>query len=47
MERAITWYEVLGVLPGAEDDKIKRKYGERANLLRADEGPGLMRAPVS
>ena len=36
MERAITWYEVLGVLPSAEPDKIKRKYDERARLLRAD-----------
>ncbi len=36
MERAITWYEVLGVLPGAEPDKIKRKYDERASLLRPE-----------
>jgi hypothetical protein len=36
MDRAITWYEVLGVLPGADPDKIKRKYDERASLLRAE-----------
>jgi hypothetical protein len=36
MERAITWYEVLGVLPGAEPDKIRRKYDERTSLLRAE-----------
>jgi hypothetical protein len=36
MERAITWYEVLGVLPSAEPDKIRRKYDERTNLLRAE-----------
>jgi hypothetical protein len=36
MERAITWYEVLGVLPGAEPDKIRRKYDERTHLLRAE-----------
>jgi curved DNA-binding protein CbpA len=36
MERAITWYEVLGVLPGADPDKIKRKYDERASLLRPE-----------
>ena len=36
MERAITWYEVLGVLPGAEPDKIRRKYDARTNLLRPE-----------
>lgn len=36
MERAITWYEVLGVLPGAEPDKIRRKHDERTSLLRAE-----------
>ena len=36
MERAITWYEVLGVLPGAEPDKIRRKYDERTHLLRTE-----------
>jgi hypothetical protein len=36
MDRAITWYEVLGVLPGADPDKIKRKHDERASLLRAE-----------
>jgi hypothetical protein len=36
MERAITWYEVLGVLPGAEPDKIRRKHAERTHLLRAE-----------
>jgi DnaJ domain len=36
MDRAVTWYEVLGVLPGADPDKIKRKYDERASLLRAE-----------
>src|SRR5579859_5686513 len=36
MERAITWYEVLGVLPGAEPEKIRRKFDERTALLRAE-----------
>jgi hypothetical protein len=36
MERAITWYEVLGVLPGAEPDYIRRKYDDRTGLLRAE-----------
>jgi hypothetical protein len=36
MERAITWYEVLGVLPGAEPEKIRRKYDERTHLLRTE-----------
>jgi curved DNA-binding protein CbpA len=34
MEPGITWYEVLGVLPGAAADKIRRRYEERAALLR-------------
>jgi hypothetical protein len=36
MEPGITWYEVLGVLPGAAADKIRRKYEERAALLRGE-----------
>ena len=36
MEPGITWYEVLGVLPGAAADKIKRRYEERVALLRGE-----------
>ena len=36
MERAITWYEVLGVLPGVEPDKIRQKYDARTGLLRGE-----------
>ena len=36
MEPGITWYHVLGVLPGAEARKIKRKYEEKASLLRPE-----------
>jgi hypothetical protein len=36
MEPGITWYEVLGVLPGAAADKIERRYGERTALLRGE-----------
>jgi len=36
MERPISWYEVLGVAPGAEPETIRRKYEERASLLRAE-----------
>jgi hypothetical protein len=32
----ITWYDVLGVLPGAEPRKINPKYQEKASLLRPD-----------
>ena len=32
----ITWYDVLGVLPGAEARKIKRRYEEKATLLRPE-----------
>jgi curved DNA-binding protein CbpA len=32
----ITWYDVLGVLPGAEPRKIKREYRAKSALLRPD-----------
>ena len=36
MKHGITWYEVMGVLPGAAADRIRRRYGERAALLRGE-----------
>jgi hypothetical protein len=36
MEPGITWYEVLGVLPGAAADRIRRRYEERTALLRGE-----------
>jgi DnaJ-class molecular chaperone len=33
MEQGVTWYEVLGVMPGAETRKIKREYETRSGLL--------------
>ena len=36
MEPGITWYEVLGVLPGAPAGRIRRRYEERVALLRAE-----------
>jgi curved DNA-binding protein CbpA len=36
MEPGITWYEVLGVLPDAAADRIRRRYEERAALLRGE-----------
>src|SRR6516225_5069993 len=36
MEPGITWYDVLGVLPGAAADKIKREYDAKASLLRPE-----------
>jgi DnaJ-class molecular chaperone len=36
MESGITWYDVLGVLPGAEVRKIKQKYHAKAALLRPE-----------
>jgi hypothetical protein len=36
MAPGITWYDVLGVLPGAEARKIKRKYEDKATLLRPE-----------
>ena len=32
----ITWYDVLGALPGAEARKIKREYDAKAALLRPE-----------
>lgn len=34
MEPGITWYDILGVLPGASADEIQRKYDSKASLLR-------------
>ena len=36
MRSGITWYDVLGVMPGAEARKIKRKYEDKASLLRPE-----------
>ena len=36
MESGITFYEVIGVLPGAEPHRIKRDYEARSGLLRPD-----------
>ena len=36
MEPGITWYDVLGVLPGAEPAKIRREYDAKTSLLRPE-----------
>lgn len=36
IEPGITWYDVLGALPAAETRTIKRKYEEKASLLRPE-----------
>jgi curved DNA-binding protein CbpA len=36
MEPGATWYEVLGVLPGADPRKIRREYEARSGLLRPE-----------
>ena len=36
LEPGITWYDVLGVMPGAEARKITRAYDARAALLRPE-----------
>jgi hypothetical protein len=36
LEPGITWYDVLGVLPGAEARKIKREHDAKAALLRPE-----------
>ena len=48
MEPGITWYDVLGVLPGAEARTIKQRYDAKAALLRPDmisgAQPGVLKA---
>ena len=36
MESGITWYDVLGAVPDAETRKIRRKYQDKAALLRRE-----------
>lgn len=36
MERGITWYDILGVLPGASPDEIQQAYDDKAALLRPE-----------
>ena len=36
LEPGMTWYDVLGVMPGAEARKLKLKYDARAALLRPE-----------
>jgi curved DNA-binding protein CbpA len=36
MDPGITWYDVLGAVPDAETRKIKRKYEDKAALLRPE-----------
>jgi hypothetical protein len=36
LEPGITWYDVVGVLPGAEAHKIERAYDAKAALLRPE-----------
>ena len=36
MEPAVTWYDVLGAVPDAETRTIKRKYQDKAALLRPE-----------
>jgi hypothetical protein len=36
LEPGITWYDVLGVLPGAGARNLRRKYEEKAGLLRPE-----------
>ncbi|HYB87232.1 MAG TPA: DnaJ domain-containing protein [Streptosporangiaceae bacterium] len=38
MERGITWYDILGVLPGASPDEIQQAYADKTDLL----GPQLI-----
>jgi len=45
--RGITWYDVLGVLPGASADQVRRQHDAKANLLRPDHLAGASSPVVS
>jgi len=34
--RGLTWYDILGVLPGATEDTIRREYDAKTSLLRPE-----------
>jgi len=36
LEPGMTWYDVLGALPGAEARKLEQKYQAKAALLRPE-----------
>src|SRR5215813_10132839 len=36
MGPGITWYDVLGALPGASAEEIRREYDSKASLLRPE-----------
>src|SRR5215469_15166576 len=36
MESPITWYDILGVLPGAETERIRSEYDAKTAVLRPD-----------
>jgi DnaJ domain len=36
VERGITWYDILGVLPGTSPDEIQQAYDAKAGLLRPE-----------
>jgi len=36
MGPGVTWYEILGVLPGASAEKIRREYDAKRSLLRPE-----------
>jgi DnaJ domain/PASTA domain len=39
-ENGITWYDVLGLLPGASADQVKSRYDARVSLLRPEHIAG-------
>ena len=40
MRRDITWYDILGVLPGASTEQIQRAYEDKLGLLRPEHIAG-------
>jgi hypothetical protein len=47
MERGITWYDILGVPPGAAAETVRREYGCKTRLLRPELLSGAPPAVVA
>jgi hypothetical protein len=39
-ENGVTWYDVLGLLPGASSEQVKSRYDAKASLLRPEHLAG-------
>ena len=47
MQPVVTWYDILGVMPGASTEEIQDKYDARASLLRPELIAGASSAVIA